>query len=90
MISDFFINFFGGIFDWAFAGVPEVQVPDWLNSAASMGGTVFGYANSMGVWFPSALAMTVAGTLVATWLISSGIHIARMVISHFTGGGGAV
>lgn len=89
MISDAFINFFGGIFDWILGTMPEVQVPDWLNSASAMAGTVFGYASSMGVWFPTGLAVTVAGTLITVWLVSLGIKVGRMVLSLFTGGGGS-
>jgi len=88
MITDAIINFFGGIFDWLLGTLPTVAVPDWLNSASSMAGTVFGFANSMGVWFPTGLAFTIAGTLVATWLIAGGVHVGRMVLSLFTGGGG--
>jgi hypothetical protein len=89
MITDAIMTFFGGIFTWLLGSMPQVQVPDWLNATSGMVGTVFGYATSMGVWFPSGLAVTIAGTLLAVWLVSLGIKVARMVLSLFTGGGGS-
>lgn len=89
MVTDAIITFFGGVFEWLLGTMPEVQVPDWLNSTSGMVGTVFGYATSMGVWFPSGLALAVAGTLLTVWLVSLGIKIGRMVLSLFTGGGGS-
>lgn len=83
------MGFFVSLFDWLLGTLPEVQVPEWLNSASSMAGTVFGFANSMGVWFPTGLAMTVAGALIATWTIAFGIKAVRVVLSLFTGGGGS-
>lgn len=88
MITDFLIEFFGNMFEAVLGVFPTVQVPDWLNSASAMMGTVFGYASSMGVWFPSGLLVTVMGALVLTWGIGYGIHVVRMVASMFTGGGG--
>lgn len=88
MITDAIINFFGGIFDWLLGTLPVIESPQWLNAGAAMTGTVFGYAASMGAWFPSGLLLTVVGLLLATWLISWGVHVARMVLSMFTGGGG--
>lgn len=89
MITDAIMDFFAGLFDWLMGTLPEVQVPEWLNSTSAMAGTVFGYANSMGVWFPSALALAVVGTLVTVWLVALGIKLARLVLSLFTGGGGS-
>lgn len=88
MISDFFIDLIGGIFDFMLGGIPTVGVPDWMTGISGVAGTVFGYANSMGVWFPTGLAFTVMAALVAAWGIAFGIHVARMVVSLFTGGGG--
>lgn len=88
MITDFLIEFFGKIFESILGVFPTVTVPDWLNSGSAMMGTVFGYASSMGAWFPSGLLVTVMGALVLTWGIGYGIHVVRMVASLFTGGGG--
>lgn len=89
MVTDAIITFFGTVFEWLLGTMPEIQVPEWLNSTSGMVGTVFGYASSMGVWFPSGLAVAVAGTLLSVWLVSLGIKVARMVLSLFTGGGGS-
>lgn len=89
MITEAILLFFGSIFDWLLGALPTVEAPDWFSNVSAVAGTVFGYANSMGAWFPTALAFTVAGTLVATWLIAFGIKAARLVLSLFTGGGGS-
>ena len=88
MITDAILQFITDIFDWLLGTLPHVEVPTWLSSVSSFAGTVFGYANSMGVWFPSALVFTVVGTLLGVWLISYGIHVLRMIVSLFSGGGG--
>lgn len=89
MITEALLNFFASIFDWLLGSLPTIEAPEWLSSISSVAGTVFGYANSMGAWFPTGLAFAVAGTLVATWLIAFGIKAARLVLSLFTGGGGS-
>lgn len=88
MITDAIVTFFAGIFDWLLGVLPTVDAPDWLNAGSAMVGTVFGYAASMGAWFPSGLLLTVVGLLITTWLIAWGVHVGRMVLSMFTGGGG--
>jgi hypothetical protein len=89
MVTEAIFGFFVNLFDWLLGTLPEVQVPDWLNATSAAAGTVFGYAQSMGVWFPSGLALTVVGTLMGIWVVSFGIKVARMILSLFTAGGGS-
>jgi hypothetical protein len=88
LITDLLIELFGSILEALLGTFPTVEVPGWLNSGAAVMGTVFGYASSMGAWFPSGLLVTVMAALVLTWGIGYGIHVVRMVVSLFTGGGG--
>jgi hypothetical protein len=67
-----------------------VETPEWLDAGSSMVGTVFGYADSMSVWFPSALAFTVGGTLIAVWLVGFLVNSFRMIVSLISGGGGSL
>lgn len=89
MVTDAIIEWLGGVMDGLLGVFPTVEVPDWLESLSSVTGLVFGYANSMGVWFPAGLAATVAGAIIAAWLIAFTIKGLRIVVSHFTGGGGS-
>jgi hypothetical protein len=88
MITDGLLNFVGSILHAVLSVIPAVPVPGWLSGGSSAVGQVLGYVGSMGVWFPGPLALTVIGALLAVWLVGYGVHIARMVISLFSGGGG--
>lgn len=90
MVTDALLNWLGDVFDMMLGALPVIEPPDWFNGAAGMFATVFGFANSMGAWIPLALTVTVGGALIAAWLLAYGIHVARMVVSHLTGGGGSV
>lgn len=70
-------------------GVPVIPVPDWITQLGGFAATIFGFAHSMGVWFPVGLVVTVGTALLAIAVASFGIRIVRIVISHLTGGGGA-
>lgn len=77
--------FLGALLD----ALPQTDVPPWLADAGSYIPTVFSFANSMGVWFPWGVLNMILPGVVAVWLAAFGIRICRIVISHFTGGGGA-
>ena len=63
--------------------------PSWLTSSDSAVGTVFQYADSMSVWFPTSLVLTALTTIGGIWLAALLLKIGRMVVSLFTGGGGS-
>lgn len=90
MVTDAIMKWFGDLFASLMGAFPAVPVPDWLSAMTGVAGTVFGAANSMGVWFPTGLAVTVVGTLIATWGIAFVINGARIALSLFTGGGGGL
>jgi hypothetical protein len=81
-----------GAFAWLVANtvglIPAVPVPAWLTSSGGSFSTVFAAAGSMGAWFPVAFVLSVMLAVLAVWVVSFGIKLVRMVISHLTGGGG--
>lgn len=89
MVTDALIEWLGGVMDGLLGVFPVVEVPAWLASTSAVTGLVFGYANSMGVWFPAGLAATVAGAIIAAWGVAFAIKGTRIAVSHFTGGGGS-
>lgn len=81
---DVFVMILNAILD----SLPETEVPDWIGTGAGFIPSIFTFAASMGVWFPFGLLGIVLTAVVATWLASFGIKLARIIISHVTGGGG--
>jgi hypothetical protein len=69
--------------------LPAVPVPSWLSGASDSFGKVFAFADSMSVWFPVPLALTVLAALMTIKLTAFGIKVLRIGISHVTGGGGS-
>jgi hypothetical protein len=69
--------------------MPDTEVPDWVNSGANLIPTVFNFAGSMGVWFPWSTLAIVTAAVIGAWVLSFGIKIGRIIISHVTGGGGS-
>lgn len=69
--------------------LPDTEVPDWVNTGANFIPQVFNFAGSMGVWFPWATLGIVTAAVIGVWLVSFGIKVARIIISHVTGGGGS-
>lgn len=63
--------------------------PDWVQGIGGPAAKVFELADSMSVWFPWAFLMGVFASVVASLLAGFGIRLVRMLISHFTGGGGS-
>lgn len=89
MITDFLLDILFWIIRMLVALLPDIELPGWVQDISSMGAEVFETANSMGVWFPWALILTVVTAVLAAAGIGFGIKVVRMVISHVTGGGGS-
>lgn len=88
MITGAILNMIDTIVGAVLGILPSVPVPSFLSSAADAVGTVFDDANSMGVWFPTTLALSVLAVLIAVEGTAMTIKLARIVVSHLTGGGG--
>jgi hypothetical protein len=69
--------------------LPSIPVPSWLSGSDSAFGQVFAFGSSMGVWFPTTLALTVLAAYLGIKLVAFTIKVARIVASFMTGGGGS-
>jgi hypothetical protein len=73
-----------------FLGIlPHIDVPSWLSGSGSYASTVFQAAGSMSVWFPAPLVLTIVLAVGVLWFAAFGVKLARIFVSHFTGGGGS-
>lgn len=89
MITDALIQLLGTVVHGLLSVLPHVSAPGWLSASDGAVSTVFQYADSMGVWFPTGLAVTVLGALLATWGVGFAIKGVRIVLSFLTLGGGS-
>jgi hypothetical protein len=71
------------------AMMPDMQLPGWVTGIGGMAAEVFTVADSVGVWIPWATILIVLGSVFGAAVIGFGIKVARMLISHVTGGGGS-
>jgi hypothetical protein len=89
MITGLILSFLVLIVTTVLGVLPAVPVPSWLAGDDSALGQVFAFIDSMGVWFPTGLLMTVLAAYFSIKLTAFGIKVARIVASFLTGGGGS-
>ena len=72
--------------------LPDVPVPDWLDSISNrLTGLFSGHGALVVMQFvPGGLLVAVAGGVAAVIGVSFLVRIGRIAISHITGGGGAL
>ncbi len=63
--------------------------PAWVSNGFSALSGLFPYVDSLGVWIPVGLALTIGGAIVAAYVAGVVIKLIRMVVSYLTLGGGA-
>jgi hypothetical protein len=69
--------------------IPVGDPPAWWGDLAGYLGTIWGYCDQLGAWIPWSLAGTVVGAILDCLLVAMGIRVVRILLSLFTGGGGA-
>lgn len=89
MVVYYALKVVAGVVSALFSVIPAVPVPSWLSDTSGPVGKVFAFADSLSVWFPVQLALTVLAAYLAIKATAFGIRVVRMVISVFTGGGGS-
>jgi hypothetical protein len=89
MIIDSIVNIIVSFLSWIIDGLPSTDQPSWFTDALGVAESVFGFANSMSVWFPVNLVLLVVSSLIAVNLVSFGIKIVRIIASYLTLGGGS-
>lgn len=88
MITEKLLQFAVWLLDLVLGLVPLPGPPDWATSSDGAIATIFQGVASMGVWFPTALVLTVFVSVLAIRVSGLGARISRMVLSLMTGGGG--
>ena len=89
MIFDGIIWLVSRLFTALLGSLPKFDVPSWLLKPADPVVLIFSEASSMAVWINLPLALIV-GTIVFTSMwIGGATRLARIILSVFTGGGGA-
>ena len=73
----------------ALGTLPTVPVPGWLTGNSSAFVQVFAFADSMSVWFPGSLVLTILAAYLSIRAVGLAIKVARIVASFLTGGGGS-
>lgn len=89
MITDLLIAALAWIAGKLLDLLPDIEPPAWIGDVAGYAGSVFAFADSIGVWFPWGVLSTVLASVFACAAIGFGIKAVRMVISLMTAGGGS-
>lgn len=89
MITSAVIDVFVMILNELLDALPVTPVPAWLADAGTYLPQVMAFASSMGVWFPWQVLGVVLSAVFGVWIASFGVKVARIIISHVTGGGGS-
>lgn len=70
--------------------IPDsLNPPGWVSGSAAALVGFFSNAQSMGVWIPLDFAFLCAYALMSTYIGGGVVKMVRILISHFTGGGGS-
>ena len=89
MITEWLLGVGGWLLHTLLSALPVVTVPTWISGSDSAFSTVFSAADSMGVWFPTTLVVSVLTGVLTLWVVGFGIKVVRIVASFFTAGGGS-
>lgn len=90
MITQALLDILSTILEFVWGLVPDsLEVPAWLTGAVE---ALLGWvdtAGSLGVWFPLDVAVAMALFIMHVSIGGFVVKAARILISHFTGGGGS-
>jgi hypothetical protein len=89
VIVEAFVNLLVGVADLIFSALGHAAAPGFVRNLGGQLSTIVDYSASMGAWVPwSALGVAI-GAVMAAHVISLSVKVIRMLLSLFTGGGGA-
>jgi len=89
MIVEWFLGLLVSLLETMVSALPSFDPPGWFTNANSGFASVFGVANSMGVWLPVGLGFTVLAAVLTCLVIGFGIKVTRIAASFLTAGGGS-
>lgn len=90
MITKAIMDFFETVLHWFWSVIPtDWAPPGWVTGTAQAVVDFVSSASSLQVWFPLPFALTCAYAIISTYIGGGAVKAVRIVISHFTGGGGS-
>lgn len=90
MITEWFFGMLGDVIEAGLDLIPEsMNPPGWLIGAGEAMAGLFSNIHSLGVWIPTTLAFGAAAFIMNAYIGGGVIKAVRILISHFTGGGGS-
>lgn len=88
MITQWLMNLMAGFAHTLFNLCPGV--PSWVTSAVGYVSDLWGWIYDFNGWFPVTEMAITLPIVLAFYVSMIGVRATRIVVSHFTGGGGAV
>jgi hypothetical protein len=88
VISDSFVTLWGDFLLFFLGEMEPVELPAFMSQAAGFMSAIFVYAGQLGAWMNWPLLGVVLVAVIGVNVFSFGMHVVRMVVSLFTGGGG--
>lgn len=75
---------------WLIGLLPSFSLPSWLTSLPAESSSLGDYLGQFAVWIPIDQVVIVFLFVLSAGVVSLGVRVTRMVISHLSGGGGSV
>jgi hypothetical protein len=89
MITGWILDLIASVWESFLRSIPVPSDDSWIADLGDAVAWVADQVANLGAWIPFSLIGGILVTLVSVWGVAVGIRIGRMVLSLFTGGGGA-
>jgi len=89
MVTEWLLGVLGTLVRGLLSVLPDFDPPAWFSDSGGLFASIFGVADSMGVWLPVELGFTVAVAVLGCLVVGFGIKLVRIVASFATAGGGS-
>jgi len=89
MITSWILDLIADAWEALLGAIPVPSEDSWVSDISGSVSWVSTTLSGLGAWIPFPLLGAVLGTVAIVWGVAVGIRIGRMVLSLFTGGGGA-
>ena len=89
MITEWLLGLLGTLVRGLLSALPTFDPPSWFSDSGGLFASIFGVADSMGVWLPVTLGFTVLVAVLGCVVVGFAIKAVRIVASFATAGGGS-
>jgi hypothetical protein len=89
VITSWILDLIADVWEAFLGAIPVPSEDSWVSDISGSVSWVATTLSGLGAWIPFSLLGAVLGTVAVVWGVAVGIRIGRMVLSLFTGGGGA-